>query len=147
MTFYTESYIVNHQQINSLVNYIIIFILFLLIAGTFIYYFRHRLQIKYRDLGIIFFLLLLIFAGLQITNLEKSYTQQSQVNQMQPFIKAVARDHKLSSKRVLVNSTTLTDGIIVRFKGKDYRVNFSPSGDNYTLTRTHVVNHEVNVQR
>lgn len=65
---------------------------------------------------------------------------------MQPFIKAVARDHKLSSKQILVNSTTLTDGIIVRFKGKDYRVNFSPNGDNYTLTRTHVVNHEVNVQ-
>ncbi|MDM8333442.1 hypothetical protein QUW46_02465 [Limosilactobacillus panis] len=36
---------------------------------------------------------------------------------------------------------------MVRFKGRDYRVNMSPSGDNYTLTRAHVVNHTVNVQK
>lgn len=105
------------------------------------------MQTRYRDLGIIFFLLLLIFAGLQITNLEKTYSQQSQSLQMRPFIRAVAKDHGISPDKVVVNSTTLTDGIIVRFDKKDYRVNLSPSGDNYTLTRAHVVDHRVIIQK
>lgn len=147
MKFYTFDYIVNHSQINTILNYSIIFVLLILVTGTLIYYFRHRLQIKYRDLGIIFFLLLLIFTGLQINNVEKNHTQQLQNQQLPPFMKAVARDHKLKVNQVLVNSTTLNDGIIVRFRGRDYRVNFSPSGDNYTLTRTHVVDHHVNIQQ
>lgn len=143
MTFYNESYFMHQQQFNSFVNYAIILILILLILINSFRYLHHHLQTRYRDLGIIFFLLLLIFAGLQITNLEKSYSQQSQSLQMRPFIRAVARDHRVSPKKVVVNSKILTDGIIVRFNKKDYRVNLSPNGDNYTLTRAHVVDHRV----
>ena len=146
MTFYTDHYLANHQQLNSLINYAVILVLLVLLAFTLLYYFRHQLQTKYRDLGIIFFLLLLIFGGLQVTNMEKSQAQHTQATQMRPFIRAVARDHQLKPSQVVVNSTTLTDGIIVRFNKQDYRVNFSPSGDNCTLTRTHVVDHHVNIQ-
>ena len=73
-----------------------------------------------------FFLLLLIFTGLQITNLEYDYHQHTQTLQMRPFIQAVAKDHGLRASQVVVNSTTLTDGILVRFRGRDYRVNMSP---------------------
>ena len=147
MTFYTESYFMHQQQFNSLINYAVILILILLVLINSFRYFRHQLQTRYRDLGIIFFLLLLIFAGLQITNLEKTYSQQSQSLQMRPFIRAVAKDHDISPNKVVVNSTTLTDGIIVRFDKKDYRVNLSPSGDNYTLTRAQVVDHRVIIQK
>lgn len=66
---------------------------------------------------------------------------------MIPFIKAVARDHNVSPQKVVVNSTTLTDGILVRIEDRDYRVNLSQTGDNYTLTRVHVVNHQVNLMK
>lgn len=147
MTFYTESYFMHQQQFNSLVNYAVILVLILLVLINSFRYFRHQLQTRYRDLGIIFFLLLLIFAGLQVTNLEKTYSQQSQSLQMRPFIRAVAKDHGINPNKVVVNSTTLTDRIIVRFDKKDYRVNLSPSGDNYTLTRAHVVDHRVIIQK
>ena len=62
-------------------------------------------------------------------------------------IKAVARDHNVSPQKVVVNSTTLTDGILVRIEDRDYRVNLSQTGDNYTLTRAHVVNHQVNLMK
>lgn len=71
MTFYTESYFMHQQQFNSLINYAVILILILLVLINSFRYFRHQLQTRYRDLGIIFFLLLLIFAGLQITNLKR----------------------------------------------------------------------------
>lgn len=147
MTFYTISYLSNHQQMNQLFNYIAIIIFALLIAVMTLLYFRHRLITRYRDLGIIFFLLLLLFIGFQVTDMEKSTTQQSQTTQMIPFIKAVARDHDVSPQKMVVNSTTLTDGILVRIEDRDYRVNLSQTGDNYTLTRAHVVNHQVNLMK
>lgn len=146
MTFYTDHYLATHQQFDTMINYTIILTLLVLLLGTLLYYFHHQLQTKYRDLGIIILLLLLIFCGLQVTNMEKSQAQYFQSTQMRPFIRAVARDHHLNPSQVLVNSTTLNDGIIVRFKKQDYRVNFSPNEDNYTLTRTHVVDHRVNIQ-
>ncbi|MCI1288030.1 MAG: DUF3290 domain-containing protein [[Lactobacillus] timonensis] len=147
MTFYTYQYLSNHQQINSVINYAVILTLLCLLIATFIYYLRHRLQTKYRDIGIIILILLMIFCGLQVGNMEENYTQQSEATQMKPFIEAVARDHGLKNSQVVVNSTNLKDGIIVRFHKKDYRVNFSPNGDNYTLTRTHVVDHHVYLQK
>lgn len=147
MTFYTISYLSNHQHMNQLFNYVAIIIFALLIAVMTLLYLRHRLITRYRDLGIIFFLLLLIFIGFQVTDMEKSTTQQSQTTQMIPFIKAVARDHNVSPQKVVVNSTNLTDGILVRIEDRDYRVNLSQTGDNYTLTRAHVVNHQVNLMK
>ena len=90
---------------------------------------------------------MLLFIGFQVTDMEKSTTQQSQTTRMIPFIKAVARDHNVSPQKVVVNSTTLTDGILVRIEDRDYRVNLSQTGDNYTLTRAHVVNHQVNLMK
>ncbi|CUR38241.1 DUF3290 family protein [Limosilactobacillus reuteri] len=147
MTFYTISYLSNHQHMNQLFNYVAIIIFALLIAVMTLLYLRHRLITRYRDLGIIFFLLLLLFIGFQVTDMEKSTTQQSQTTQMISFIKAVARDHNVSPQKVVVNSTTLTDGILVRIEDRDYRVNLSQTGDNYTLTRAHVVNHQVNLMK
>ena len=147
MTFYTISYLSNHQHMNQLFNYVAIIIFALLIAVMTLLYLRHRLITRYRDLGIIFFLLLLLFIGFQVTDMEKSTTQQSQTTQMIPFIKAVARDHNVSPQKVVVNSTNLTDGILVRIEDRDYRVNLSQKGDNYTLTRAHVVNHQVNLMK
>lgn len=147
MTFYTINYLNTHQHMNQVFNYVAIIIFTILIALMAFMYLRHRLITRYRDLGIIFFLLLLLFIGFQVTDMEKNNTQQSQTTQMIPFIKAVARDHHVSPKKVVVNSTTLTDGIVVRIEDRDYRVNLSSTGDNYTLTRAHVVNHQVNLMK
>ena len=147
MTFYTESYLVYHKHFNSLFNYAVIAMLLIALIVTLVIYSRHRLQTRYRDLSMIFVLILLFFTGLQVTNMEKSATTANQSSQMVSFIHAVAKDHHMKNNQVMVNSTTLTDGVIVRFNNKDYRVNMSPNGENYTLERAHVVNHQVNVQR
>ena len=74
---------------NQLFNYIAIIIFILLIAVMAFLYLRHRLITRYRDLGIIFFLLLLLFIGFQVTDMEKSTTQQSQTTQIGPRIKSI----------------------------------------------------------
>lgn len=145
MTFYSVSYLTAHQQMNQLFNYLAMAIFVLLVIITSVLYYRHRLITRYRDLGVIFFLLLLLTIGMQVTKIERNNTQQAQTAEMIPFMKSVARDHGVATEDVSVNSTTLDDGIIVRIKRADYRVNLSPNHDNYTLTRAHVVNHQVNL--
>lgn len=46
MTFYTESYLVNHQQFNSLLNYTVIVVLLIALIVTLLIYSRHRLKIR-----------------------------------------------------------------------------------------------------
>ena len=44
-----------------------------------------------------------------------------------------------------VNSTSLKDGIIVRFKDENYRVHLNEDNNSYTLERTHIIDHNVYV--
>ena len=147
ITFYNLTYLENNQQANTIFSYALIIILGGLMLLMLVQYTRHRLETKYRDLGIIFSLLLLIIIGLQYTKLESLNTQKSQSSQMVPFVKAVAKDRHVKTGEVVVNSTTLTDGIIVRIKDKDYRVNLSADSNNYTLTRAHVIDHRVIIKK
>ena len=49
------------------------------------------------------------------------------------------------ASEVLVNSTSLQDGIIVRFNEEDYLVHLGDDNNSYTLERTHIIDHNVYV--
>ena len=59
------------------------------------------------------------------------------------FIESVATDNNISPYNIMVNSTTLKDGIIVRYNNEDYTVHLNNDNNSYTLERTHVINHNV----
>lgn len=61
------------------------------------------------------------------------------------FIKGVAKDQRVPEDEVLVNSTSLKDGIIVRFNERDYLVHLNDDNNSYTLERTHIIDHNVYV--
>ena len=44
-----------------------------------------------------------------------------------------------------MNSTSLQDGMIVRFHEEDYTVHLNDDNNSYTLERTHIINHAVYV--
>lgn len=50
---------------------------------------------------------------------------------------------------VMVSSTTLQDGMIVRIdsKNEDYQLNLNEDNNSYTLRRAHVIDHHVYVQK
>jgi hypothetical protein len=64
------------------------------------------------------------------------------------YKKSVARDENVKTSDVLVNSTTLTDGMIVRIDSKnvDYQLNLNEDRNTYTLTQAHVIDHRVDVK-
>lgn len=61
---------------------------------------------------------------------------------------SVARDENVKTSDVLVNSTALTDGMIVRIDSKnvDYQLNLNEDRNTYTLTQAHVIDHRVDVK-
>ena len=149
MTFYTINYIQNNQNSDRTILYV----LMLIAAGAMIVftllYLKDRFATRYRDLGIIALLFLLLFAGNQYEKYTQINSQKSQATQIIPFIKSVARDNNVTENDVLVNSTTLQNGMIVIIDSKniDYQLNINADNNTYTLNRDHVIDHNVDVRK
>lgn len=148
MTFYTLNYIQNNQNTDRTIFYILMLVAVSAMIIFTVLYLRDRFNTRYRDLGIIALLFLLMFVGTQYEKYTQINMQKSQATQIIPFIKSVARDENVKTSDVLVNSTTLTDGMIVRIDSKnvDYQLNLNEDRNTYTLTQAHVIDHRVDVK-
>lgn len=147
MDFYTYHYLQVHQQAFTLVGYGITIAASLLVLYYSWRYFRHRFVTRYRDLSVILLLIVLILVGVQVEQVLAKHQNQWQANQIIPFVLAVAKDHNLKPSQVMVNQTTLKDGLLVRFAGRDYQLQLSADHNSYVLQRGHVIDHQVRVNR
>lgn len=147
MDFYTYHYLQVHQQAFTLVGYGITIAATLLVLYYSWRYFRHRFVTRYRDLSVILLLIVLILVGVQVEQVLAKHQNQWQANQIIPFVLAVAKDHNLKPSQVMVNQTTLKDGLLVRFAGRDYQLQLSADHNSYVLQRAHVIDHQVRVNR
>lgn len=147
MDFYTYHYLQVHQQAFTLVGYGITIAASLLVLYYSWRYFRHRFVTRYRDLSVILLLIVLILVGVQVEQVLAKHQNQWQANQIIPFVLAVAKDHNLKPSQVMVNQTTLKDGLLVRFAGRDYQLQLSTDHNSYVLQRAHVIDHQVRVNR
>ncbi|RHW49463.1 DUF3290 domain-containing protein [Lactobacillus bombicola] len=148
MVFYTLKYIEQNQNTNKTILYALIAIAALTLIAFTALYLRHRFDTRYRDLGIIALLFLLLFVGTQYEEYVQTNLVKSQSEQIAPFIKSVAKDNGVAASDVLVNSTTLQDGIIVRINSKDidYQLELNNDNNTYSLKQAHVINHDVNIK-
>lgn len=148
MTFYTLKYIENNQNNNQTVLYLLMVIAAILMVTFALLYLRDRFATRYRDLGIIALLFLLLFAGTQYEKYAQLNSQKSQATQIVPFIKSVAKDEDVKESDVMVNNTNLVNGMIVRIDSKniDYQLNLNDDNNTYTLTQAHVIDHKVEVK-
>ena len=147
MNFYTIDYITRNQTDDRKMLYILMVVAGLAMVIFVLLYLRDKMATKYRDLGIIALLFLLLFAGVQYEKVLQTNSQKSQTSQLVPFMKSVAIDKGVSPKKVLVNSTTLQNGLIVRIDNKDYQLNLNPDNNSYTLTQAHIIDHHVYINK
>jgi hypothetical protein len=87
----------------------------------------------------------LVLLGIQTEQYLQVTSQISQSQLLVHFVEGVAMDHNVPASEVLVNSTSLEDGIIVRFNAEDYLVHLNDNNNSYTLERTHIIDHNVYV--
>ena len=149
MNFYTIDYIQNHQNSDRTALYILIILAASAMIIFTILYLRDRFNTRYRDLGIIALLFLLLFTGTQYEKYVQNNEQKSKAAQIIPFIKSVAKDENVKENDVMVSSTSLQNGMIVRInsKNEDYQLNLNEDNNSYTLNRAHVIDHHVYVQK
>lgn len=148
MIFYTLKYIQNNQNADRTILYVLMLVAAIAMVIFALLYLHDRFATRYRDLGIIALLFLLLFAGTQYEKYVQINMQKSEATQIVPFIKSVARDEGVKNSDVLVNTTNLTDGMIVRIDSKniDYQLNLNEDRNTYTLTQAHVIDHKVEVR-
>ena len=136
MNFYTLDYIISHQSADSVLR--VGMMLALLLAGIVftVLYLRDRIRTRWRDAGVGAIVLLLVLVGVQTEQYFQVSNQISQSQLLVRFVEGVAEDQHVSENEVLVNSTSLKDGIIVHL---------NDDNNSYTLERTHIIDHNVYV--
>ena len=90
-------------------------------------------------------IVLLVLLGIQTEQYLKVSDHQSQAQLLVGFIEGVAIDHGVQVSDVMVNKTSLQDGMIVRFNEEDYTVHLNNDNNSFTLERTHIIDHGVYV--
>ena len=145
MDFYTLDYIVSHQSADSTRRVAAIIVLLLVALVFSVLYLRDRARTRWRDAGVGLLVLSLVLLGIQTEQFFRLSNQFSQSQLLVHFIEGVATDHDVPASEVLVNSTSLEDGIIVRFNAEDYLVHLNDNNNSYTLERTHIIDHNVYV--
>lgn len=143
MNFYNLDYITQHQSFNLVLRSVILIVLLAIVMLTSLHYMRNRLKTRLRDISIGIVVLMFILLGIQVEDYMQNNHDFSQSEVLVKFIKSVATDNDLKAEDVLVNSTTLKDGIIVRYNKEDYTVHLNDDNNSYTLERTHVIDHRI----
>ena len=145
MNFYTLDYITKTQSTGLIIRSAIIIVLLAIVILTSFKFMKDRMKTRLRDISIGIVVLTFILLGIQVEHYTQNNRDFSQSHVLLKFIESVATDYKVSPYNVMVNSTTLKDGIIVRYNDEDYTVHLNADNNSYTLERTHIINHNVYV--
>ena len=145
MNFYTLDYITKTQSTGLIVRSAVIIVLLAIVILTSFKFMKDRMKTRLRDISIGIVVLTFILLGIQVEHYTQNNRNFSQSHVLLKFIESVATDYNVSPYNVMVNSTTLKDGIIVRYNDEDYTVHLNADNNSYTLERTHIINHNVYV--
>lgn len=143
MNFYTLEYITKNQSNALILRSAVIIVLLAVFILTALRFMKNRMKTRLRDIAIGIVVLTFILLGIQVESYKQNHRDFSQSHVLLKFIESVATDNHISPDEVMVNSTTLKDGIIVRYNEEDYRVHLNADNNSYTLERTHVIDHNV----
>ena len=139
MDFYSYQYLVEHNNEPNFLFIIGIMILAIAIFITGFLYYRNRSDNKYRDLLIIFAFGIILFIGINYNNYEQQLDVNNKTNQTLDLMRSVAKDKNVNAKKLYSNSSSLTEGMLIK-SGKDiYRVSFDNNQSSYTLTKANVI--------
>lgn len=130
---------------NILVRFGILIVLLVILLLTSLYYMRNKVKTRLRDLSIGLVILIAILLGINVQEYLQSDKANSQSQVLVKFMTSISIDNDVPVDEIMVNSTTLQDGIIVRFNEKNYTVHLNDDNNSYTLERTHVIDHHVYV--
>ena len=126
-------------------KYVVIFIALCALLFVTILYLRHQLETKYRDLSIIFLLLIIFLFGVQYSQYEQNQVYANDTSSMVTFLTSVKESQQVAAEEIRVNSRSLSNGMILNIQDKYYEVHFNNDFTAYNLLPIHLVNPNINV--
>ena len=126
-------------------KYIAIFVALAALLLVTTLYLRHRLETKYRDLSIIFLLLIVLLLGLQYNQYQQNQAYADNTSRMVTFLNSVKEVKHVSSEEIRVNSRSLSNGMILNIQDKYYEVHFNNDFSAYSLSAINLVNPNINL--
>lgn len=143
MTFYTYEYIVAHSHFDSMLLYVLSFLLLAALFAAVAKYFRNRLATKYRDLIVLFFLALLFLGGIQWNEYSRTESDAESASRTVAFLEALARQKETDPRVIRANATQIRQGMLVDVDGTYYAVRFSTDFSAFTLDEVYLVSDKV----
>lgn len=126
-------------------KYVVIFIALCALLFVTVLYLRHKLETKYRDLSIIFLLLIIFLFGVQYSQYEQNQVYANDTSRMVTFLTSVKESQQVAAEEIRVNSRSLSNGMILNIQDKYYEVHFNNDFTAYNLLPIHLVNPNINV--
>ena len=126
-------------------KYVVIFIALCALLFVTVLYLRHQLETKYRDLSIIFLLLIIFLFGVQYSQYEQNQVYANDTSRMVTFLTSVKESQQVAAEDIRVNSRSLSNGMILNIQDKYYEVHFNNDFTAYNLWPIHLVNPNINV--
>lgn len=146
MTFYTYQYFQNQSQSNAFLKYGIILILLLALFFVVMKNFRNRVKTKYRDLTFILLLSIILLAGVQLNDYQLGRVNKDNNSKMLVFIDSASKNLEVNKKNIAINSTNLTDQMVMKIGKRYYQVNFNTDYSSYNLEEAYIINDQINTK-
>ena len=141
MSFFSFAFLENAMSFQGYLKYIAIFVSLGALLVVTSLYLRHRLQTKYRDLSIIFLLLIIFLLGVQYNQYERSEVYAADTSRVVTFLNSVKDSQNLQKEDI----RTLANGMILNIRDQYFEVHFNNDFTAYTLSPINLVNPNVTV--
>lgn len=145
MSFYTYEYLMNESNLTNYVKYGLTIVILLFLSFVTFKYMRDKLQTKYRDLSIIFCLLLIFIIGIQFTDYSQDQNNLSQSAQMAVFIESVSNEEQVPTSKILVNTTSVGNDMIIKLEDSYYQVELNPNLEAYHLKEVKLLDKNIDI--
>ncbi|KRN01235.1 hypothetical protein FD13_GL001198 [Levilactobacillus senmaizukei DSM 21775 = NBRC 103853] len=143
MTFYTYGYLTTHHNTWQYARIGLLIALLVVFIGLFVHYLRNRWNVKYKDLSIITGVLLLLVLGLQINSLVSLQSATKQSGEISATVQQAAKHLKVSPSSLSINSTSVSDNLLIKSSQGYYRLDYNTDGSAFILEKVTLENPKI----
>ena len=145
MSFFSFAFLENAISFQGYLKYIAIFASLGALLVVTSLYLRNRLETKYRDLSIIFLLLIILLLGVQYHQYQQNEVYVADTSRVVTFLNSVKDSQNLQKEDIRTNSPTLANGMILNIRDQYFEVHFNNDFTAYSLSPINLVNPNVTV--
>ena len=145
MSFFSFAFLENAISFQGYLQYIAIFASLGALLVVTSLYLRNRLETKYRDLSIIFLLLIILLLGVQYHQYQQNEVYVADTSRVVTFLNSVKDSQNLQKEDIRTNSRTLANGMILNIRDQYFEVHFNNDFTAYSLSPINLVNPNVTV--